>query len=76
MKSKKVGDNTMTELKQYPKCPFCGREASIYVTYDDGYYVCCDECGCCLPVYNTEEDAIREWNRRVSEVAENEMSNV
>lgn len=61
MKSKKVSDNTMTELKP---CPFCGGEASIYVAYDDGYYVCCDECGCGLPVYNTEEDAIREWNRR------------
>ena len=63
MKSKKVSDNAMTEQKLKP-CPFCGGEASIYVAHDDGYYVCCDECGCGLPVYNTEEDAIREWNRR------------
>ena len=63
MKSKKVSDNAMTEQKLKP-CPFCGGEASIYVAHDDGYYVCCDECGCCLPVYNMEQDAIREWNRR------------
>ena len=52
----------MTELR---KCPFCGGEASIYVAYDDGYYVCCDECGCGLPVYNTEQEAIEAWNKRV-----------
>ena len=51
----------MTELKP---CPFCGGEASMYIAYDDGYYVCCDECGCGLPVYNTEEEAIEAWNRR------------
>lgn len=69
MKSKKVSDNAMTEQKLKP-CPFCGGEASIYVAYDDGYCVCCDECGCCLPVYNTEEDAIREWNRRTNDEME------
>lgn len=53
----------MTELR---KCPFCGGEASTYVAYDDGYYVCCNECGCGLPVYNTEQDAIEAWNRRTS----------
>jgi Lar family restriction alleviation protein len=53
----------MTELR---KCPFCGGEASTYVAYDDGYYVCCDECGCGLPVYNTEQEAIEAWNKRVS----------
>lgn len=57
----------MTKLKP---CPFCGGEASTYVAYDDNYYVCCDECGCGLPVYNTEEEAIEAWNKRVSEVQE------
>ena len=55
----------MTKLKP---CPFCGGEASTYVAYDDGYYVCCDECGCGLPVYNTEEEAVEAWNKRVGEV--------
>ena len=57
----------MTELR---KCPFCGGEASIYVAYDDGYYVCCDECGCGLPVYNTEQEAIEAWNKRVPQLTE------
>ena len=57
----------MTELKH---CPFCGGEASTYVAYDDGYYVCCDECGCGLPVFNTEQEAIEAWNKRVGEVQE------
>ncbi len=48
-------------------CPFCGGKASMYIAYDDGYYVCCDECGCGLPVYNTEEEAIKIWNQRVAD---------
>ena len=58
-----TGEVQTTETKLKP-CPFCGGEASMYIAYDDGYYVCCDECGCGLPVYNTEEEAIEAWNRR------------
>ena len=62
-----TGEVQTTETKLKP-CPFCGGEASMYIAYDDGYYVCCDECGCGLPVYNTEEEAIEAWNKRVGEV--------
>ena len=59
----------MAETKLLP-CPFCGGEATTYVAYDDGYYVCCDECGCGLPVYITEADAIEAWNKRTPPTSE------
>ena len=61
------------QKKDYPKlrrCPFCNGEATTYIAYDDGYYVCCGECGCGLPVYNTEAEAIEAWNKRVPPTSE------
>ena len=50
-------------------CPFCGGEASVYqagyMYSAPQYYIFCDECGCETPVFNTEQDAIEAWNRRV-----------
>ena len=58
----------MSEEKLKP-CPFCGGEASVYETgymYSaPQYYICCDECGSGIAVFNTEQDAIEAWNRRV-----------
>lgn len=57
----------MTEPKLKP-CPFCGGTATIFMTdgeYSDACYICCDDCGCGIPLHNTERDAIERWNRRV-----------
>ena len=54
----------MTELR---KCPFCGGEAETYPYYcPDGWYIGCGECSCDLGVFDTKEEAIEAWNKRVS----------
>ena len=58
----------MNELKP---CPFCGGEA-----YPDGQsnpnrttsiYIECNRCGINTIGFNTEEQAIKAWNRRVKD---------
>ena len=50
-------------------CPFCNGEA-ILSDHADGYYglyvIVCDGCGVMTDYYNTAEEAIEAWNRRVS----------
>lgn len=46
-------------------CPFCGGEArTIPYSFED-FAVRCKECGCGTGIYDTEEEAIEAWNRRV-----------
>jgi len=51
-------------------CPFCGGQAEVY---EDEYHdttlfmVACKECGISTAGYDYEEDAIKDWNRRVVE---------
>lgn len=50
------------ELK---RCPFCGGEAEV-----DGFplrYVRCKECGAETGAFDSEEEAIKAWNKRVSD---------
>lgn len=50
----------MEELK---RCPFCGGEAKI-----EGYkifWATCKECTTETKVFDTKEEAIEAWNRRV-----------
>ena len=65
----------MTELR---KCS-CGGEPFIYNPTDTGYeedyigdYYCveCEKCGRISETFDTEEEAIEAWNKRVGEVAE------
>jgi len=52
-------------------CPFCGSEAWLRLEeYPDGdiwYSACCIESNCCgwFCNYETKEEAIKEWNKRV-----------
>lgn len=56
----------MTELR---KCPFCGGEARIgkrildWATWD--YKIECSKCHCETDVYNTKQEVIEVWNKRV-----------
>jgi Lar family restriction alleviation protein len=52
----------MTELR---KCPFCGGEAETYSYYFNEWYIGCRECSCDLGVFDTKEEAIEAWNKRV-----------
>ncbi len=49
-------------------CPFCGGKAEIYAQAWNKYSVICAKCFCVKGSYGTEEKAIEEWNKRVSEV--------
>jgi len=59
-------DNYKESLK---RCPFCGGEARIVVDEDDySNKDYCVECGsCCADTmwFNSKEEAINAWNRRV-----------
>lgn len=55
----------MAELKP---CPFCGgTNLTIINVYGEEYYVDCSTCTTCGPGGETEEEAIKAWNRRVEE---------
>ena len=51
------------------ECPFCGHEASIYLSdggdYGEDHFVIeCSFCACTMDTYGTEEEAIQTWNTR------------
>lgn len=49
--------------KELRSCPFCGGEAHLHI--HERYGVECDECGMGLGcICDTEEEAIKRWNRR------------
>ena len=66
------------ELEELKPCPFCGQEADTHNTYIPGintfaWVIGCDGAygsGCpgyawkLSPIFFTEEQAIRAWNRR------------
>ena len=53
--------------KGLKSCPFCGG-TSLIIDYDideGGWYISCDNIRCnCSILQDTEEEAIRAWNRR------------
>lgn len=53
----------MTKLKP---CPFCGSDTAFVIkTPEDEYYPNCGECPCALlNLYDSEAEAIAEWNKR------------
>lgn len=54
----------MSELKS---CPFCGADGVIR-EYDNKTFVAsCKNCGIELLYFETEQEAIEAWNRRVSD---------
>lgn len=59
----------MTVLKP---CPFCGGEAELKIhlfhKLPSSYGVVCRPCGCeTWQFFQTEEEAVEAWNRRVQE---------
>lgn len=54
-------------------CPFCGGRAYLSERMNGGYYVECESIGGCLAEsgnYDTEEQAVEAWNRRVVDTDE------
>ena len=60
----------MVEQQELKPCPFCGGEAETYPYYFNEWYIGCSECSCDLGVFDTKEEAIEAWNKRVNEVKE------
>ncbi len=55
-------------------CPFCGGEAEIqcfeclFESFEGRRYaVECKFCSCSLELFETEEEAVEAWNRRVGD---------
>ena len=46
-------------------CPFCGGEADVTLLGGHGFSVRCYECLAETDTYETREEAIAAWNRRV-----------
>lgn len=51
------------------KCPFCGGKGKVdlYDTDGDIWEAGCDECGCNLGIFNTKEQAVKAWNKRIGD---------
>ena len=50
------------------ECPFCGGEAGItWDKWKDDEMYCCVECDCGVStgVYETVDEAVEMWNRRI-----------
>ena len=59
-------------IKKLKLCPFCGREATCVQETTFGgkiilYFVECDDCGARSDRFMEQSDAIKVWNRRVSD---------
>ena len=52
-------------------CPFCGGEAKLYSRAVDWllseHLVRCKKCHCITDTYDTKEEAVEVWNRRVAD---------
>lgn len=60
--------------EQLKLCPFCGGKAEIIETIFYDYKVACEECGASIPHCDSEEMAIKAWNRRKDEQIEYERA--
>ena len=55
-------------MEEIKPCPFCGGEAGItWDKWKDDEMYCCVECDCGVStgVYETVDEAVEHWNRRV-----------
>lgn len=61
-------------IKKLKKCPFCGKIAIIKKTSDHftrkKYFIYCSKCKGRTKYYNTENEAIKAWNHRISPKSE------
>ena len=60
------------EMTQLKPCPFCGGKAEMLINeYNDSkkeYLVACTECDGMVERWReTEEEAVEQWNRRISD---------
>ena len=62
----------MIENKQQPElrpCPFCGGSATMHSTLlkDGDHIIVCNKCGAASGYFPNREEAVRAWDRRVSD---------
>jgi len=62
--------DSKTDSTDLLTCPFCGGEArhdeEQGYSLDSSYeYIGCTECPARIPVWNTEGEAVRQWNLRI-----------
>lgn len=47
------------------ECPFCGGNAELSVHRGAVVFVQCQQCDATFPMFDSEQEAIDAWNRRV-----------
>lgn len=60
-----AGYDVKIEKCEPKACPLCGGKSFAHRRHTDKWFVKCVKCGCGSGTYNSEQEALWAWNRRI-----------